>query len=235
MAKDMVGFACSIRLPWMNKTVELIQQGLSKEQIKEEINTYLSFEIDSPVRLRKSREIMLHSWYYENEQLKQFREEGLKLIDAYPEYAAAIHMMLLAMAYPVFADVCSYMGRLFELNEVLPSGAVYKKLFEEWGERSTLETTVRRVSLTLKEFGLIENIERSSYRRLNIPIERPEVTMYLISAALVIKNASYFNESELEHIDVLFPFRYTVTKEELYNSNRFAIHNTGGEMAISLR
>ena len=50
MAK-MVGYACNIRAAWMKYARQLLSEGLSQEAYKANLNEYLSFEIDCPVRL----------------------------------------------------------------------------------------------------------------------------------------------------------------------------------------
>ena len=50
MAK-MVGLSRNIKIMWLNKTVELINEGLSTEDIKKQLNDYLSYEINSPTNL----------------------------------------------------------------------------------------------------------------------------------------------------------------------------------------
>jgi hypothetical protein len=61
MAK-IIGLSRSIRLEWLNKTVELVLEGKNETQIKDELNEYLSFEIKSPTVLRKTREILMNIW-----------------------------------------------------------------------------------------------------------------------------------------------------------------------------
>jgi hypothetical protein len=41
MAK-MVGYACSIRLQWLNKAVQLLSEGLDEEAYRNALNEYLS-------------------------------------------------------------------------------------------------------------------------------------------------------------------------------------------------
>ena len=59
MAK-MVGYACSIRTPWLKKAIEMLNENLDEAAYKQELNEYLSFEVDSPTRLRKTREILMN-------------------------------------------------------------------------------------------------------------------------------------------------------------------------------
>ena len=61
MAK-MVGLSRNLKLQWLNKVVELVLEDLKEEEIKEQLNEYLSFEIESPTNIRKTREILMNIW-----------------------------------------------------------------------------------------------------------------------------------------------------------------------------
>lgn len=60
MAK-MVGLSRNLKLQWLNKVVELVLEDLKEEEIKEQLNEYLSFEIESPTNIRKTREILMNT------------------------------------------------------------------------------------------------------------------------------------------------------------------------------
>ena len=57
MAK-MVGLSRNLKLQWLNKVVELVLEGHTEQEIKDQLNEYLSFEIESPINIRKTREIL---------------------------------------------------------------------------------------------------------------------------------------------------------------------------------
>lgn len=174
MAKT-VGFACSIKLQWIKRTIQLLEEGHDKESFKKELNDYLSFEIEGPTRLRKTREILMNMWYYELDDVSPARKEALSLIEKYPEYIVPISLCILYLAYPVVADVCKFMGRMFEAHDEITNAMLKQKLFDEWGERGTLEATSRRVTLTLKELGLIKDASRTRYILTKQEITNTEV------------------------------------------------------------
>ena len=66
MAK-MVGLSRNLKLIWLNKVVELVLEGLPENEIHDQLNDYLSYEISSPTNLRKTREILMCNWVYENQ------------------------------------------------------------------------------------------------------------------------------------------------------------------------
>ena len=59
MAK-IVGLSRNLKLQWLNKVVELASSNLTEQEIKDQLNEYLSFEISSPTNLRKTREILMN-------------------------------------------------------------------------------------------------------------------------------------------------------------------------------
>ena len=78
MAK-MVGLSRKLRLPWLKYTVDLVATGMEESEIKDKINEYLSFEIQSPTVLRKTREILMNIWVYENQYTLDLKDEAIRL------------------------------------------------------------------------------------------------------------------------------------------------------------
>ena len=66
MAK-MVGLSRNLKLPWLNEVARLYTEGLDDNHIKEQLNDYLRYEISSPTNIRKTREILMNIWVYEND------------------------------------------------------------------------------------------------------------------------------------------------------------------------
>lgn len=234
MAK-MVGYACSIRLPWLNKAVQMLEENLPEAEYKEKMNEYLSFEIDSPTRLRKTREILMNVWYYPSEELDATRTEARTLLDKYPEQSAAIQYCMLCLTYPVFADVCKIMGKLFEFQEEVTNPALKQKLYDDWGERGTLEATTRRITLTLKEMDILRNETKTRYILHKIPVQTEAVLNFVITQGMKLDGSSYYSYTELGNLYILFPFKYQVSKEMLMNEDRYTMTGFGGEVSFALK
>ena len=233
MAK-MVGYACSIRLPRLNKAVQMLEENLPEAEYKEKMNEYLSFEIDSPTRLRKTREILMNVWYYPSEELDDVRIEAKALLEKYSEQSVAIQYCMLCLAYPVFADVCKIMGKLFEFQEEVTNSALKQKLYDDWGERGTLEATTRRITLTLKEMDILRNETKTRYILNKIPVQNEAVLNFIITQGMKLDGSSYYSYTELGNIYILFPFIYQVSKEMLMQEERYAMTGFGGEVTFSL-
>ena len=234
MAKT-VGFGCSLKLQWLDKVVMLLDDNRTEAEIKKELNDYLSYEIDSETRLRKTREILLNIWYYDNAEIVPLRNRAITLINRYPEYASAIHLCMIYLAYPVVADIGKYMGRLFEYHDEITNTILRQKLYDEWGERGTLQTTTRRVTLTLKNLGFLETSSIGRYKLIKQRINKDSIIAFLILVAMAIDGNSYYSYNDLKSFDVLFPFEYIVSREVLMGDNSFVVTSFGGDLSIAIK
>lgn len=233
MAKT-VGYACAVKLRWLNKTVELVHENLEEADFKAKLNEYLSFEIDSAINLRKTREILMHTWYYDDEIITPLRREALELIDKCPDYAIPIHLCLIYLAYPVFADVCKYMGKLFLFEDEVTNTMVCRKMYDEWGERNTIKYVPSRVTLTLKELNLLEAEKKTRYRVKHMNVTCESIVNYMLETAMRVSNNSYYSLTDLKDFSILFPFKYQVTKEQLMSDSRFVLTNFDGKLSVAL-
>jgi len=234
MAKT-VGYACSIKLQWLNKAFQLLSENLDETSCKEQLNEYLSYEIDSPTRLRKTREILMNVWVYESKEITSIRKEAISLLTKYPDYAAAINLCLIYLAYPVVADICKFMGRLFEFQDEVTNAMLKQKLYDEWGERGTLETTTRRITLTLKDMDILTCESKTRYRLKRQIIKNEKVVNFLLSISMRIDGKSYYTFSDIKEFSLLFPFDFQTNKEQLMADERFMINNFGGELTVALK
>lgn len=94
MAK-IVGLSRNLKLQWLNKVVELASSNLTEQEIKDQLNEYLSFELSSPTNLRKTREILMNIWVYENDISNKLREEAISIVRDMPEYALVAHWCMM--------------------------------------------------------------------------------------------------------------------------------------------
>lgn len=235
MAK-MVGLSRTIKLPWLNKAAQLYQEHLPLEEYKAQMNEYLSFEIESAIVLRKTREILMNVWYYDTDPfITDLRKTAIVLLDKYPEEAVPIHWCLMLLSYPVMIDMSKLMGRLYDFSDTITLKQIKQKMYDEWGERATLFHTTDKIIATMKELGVISNVKVGTYTIQKHKIKADAVTAMVIQTALKTNNSSYCNFGELTDFNVMFPFEYTVSKEQLMADERFTLTTFGGEMTVTLK
>lgn len=234
MAK-MVGLSRNLKLPWLNEVVRLYAEGLDDNQIKEKLNEYLSFEIGSPTVLRKTREILMNIWVYENDYTAALRDEALRLFQKDSDYALPVHWCMMLAAYPVFQDMCRLIGKIGEFEETITTKQIKQKLFDEWGERSTLYHSSDKLISTLKALEALDSEKTGVYSIKKHEFSKPEIVNFLLYAMMKIDDAGYYSLLDLENSVYLFPFEYKVSKEAILMDERFTTGTFGGELSISLK
>lgn len=235
MAKT-VGFSRKIKLEWFDKTIDLCRKKLKEDEFKEELNHYLSFEIESPTVLRKTREILMRIWYYEeNDNIAVFRRDAFLLVDKYHDDRLVVYWSMILIIYPVFADLCKMMGRIAEFNDNIKLSQLKQKLYDEWGERSTLFHSTDKIIATMKELGTITTSTPGNYSIVKHSVNNPELVDYILRVAMFIDKGSYYSFSELNSFGFMFPFDYSVSKEYVLTDNHFTTTHFAGETTISLK
>lgn len=233
MAK-MVGLNVSLKMGWMKKAVELLGQGLSEEDYKNVLKEHLSFEIDSPTNLRKAKDNLTFIWYKDTEDYAKLQQEGRQLVQKYPEHIAAIGWCMVPMAYPVFYDLAKLMGKMFEFQDTITTGQIRQKMFDEWGERSTLDYSVGKVIAAMKSLGAVNSPQTGKYQACSIPVNNKEVISFMVRVAMKLDCSSYYAFSSLTNFTFLFPFEYKVTKEQLMQDERFTLSTFNATLSVAL-
>ena len=233
MAK-MVGLSRNLKLQWLNKVVELVLEGHTEQEIKDQLNEYLSFEIESPTNIRKTREILMNIWVYDNELSNKIKAPALELIKAYPEYDLVIHWCMMMAAYPVFVDMCKLIGKMSEFQDEITLAQLKQKLFDEWGERTTLFHSIDKLVATLKALDVMVCDKPGKYHVNTHKVSNPKIVAFMVHAMMLVDDSGYYTFTDINSSTYLFPFEYRMEKETLFEDSRFAMNNFGGELSISL-
>ena len=234
MAK-MVGLSRNLKEPWLNKVAELAIEDLTEEEVKNQLNEYLGFEIGSPTNLRKTREILMNVWIYENDYSKDLFAEAKKLYKNYPDYSLEIHWCLLLAAYPVFGDVCRLIGKMSEFQDEITLAQLKQKIFDEWGERTTLFHSIDKLVATLKALGVLTCDKPGKYHVHKFEVKNAKVICFMRHTMMSISESAYHTVGSLNNAALFFPFNYMVDKTSLMEDDSFIFSNFGGEATVSLK
>ena len=149
MAK-MVGLSRGLKQEWLDKTVHFILEGKSEGVIKDELNEYLSYEITSPTNIRKTRELLMNIWVYPYETNDEIRKDALSIYTSCKDSSMPLHWCMMLLKYQVFVDMCGLIGKLTLIQDAFSTAWLKDKLFEEWGERTTILHSSDKILQTLK-------------------------------------------------------------------------------------
>ena len=230
----MVGLSRNLKMTWLNKAVELLSENLPEQEYKDRLNEYLSFEIKSPTNLRKTREILMNLWYYENPETKSLRTQARALIEKDSDNLLAAHWCIILATYPIFVDVSRIIGKLSEFEEEFTLQQLKQKIFDEWGERATLFHSIDKIIATMKAIGALKAEKPGRYTIVRHEVRDDKVNALLASAGMTVEDKENFPLQDLREMSYMFPFKYQIEREMLIMNDMFTITNIGGEMMVSL-
>ena len=64
---------------------------------------------------------------------------------------------MLLLYYPVFVDVTGMIGKISSMQDSFSLAWLKDKIFEEWGERTTLLHTLPKIMQTLRQLGAVDS------------------------------------------------------------------------------
>lgn len=230
----IIGMSRNIKLEWLNKAADLYITGKSEAEIKNDLNEYLSFEIKSPTNLRKSREILMNIWMRDIEGDKEAKKIAKELfLSGKKENILLAHWCLMVLAYPVFDDICCTIGKMHRKMFDITNREIRNKMFDLWGERSTLYHSIEKNIKTLKDIGVFESLPNNKFGVNKYKIESENGIVLITYTLICTMEKLYVSIDELNNSPLFFPFEFDITVGVLEDSNIFLIDKFGGELVVS--
>jgi len=234
MAKS-IGFSRFLRIEWLDKTVELIKSGESNKDISNELLSYLSLEINDKTNLLKTRNILMNIWVIPTENTLHIKELALNEFDPQNNERIVLHWCMCLLAYPVFRDIAQIIGRTYLLQNTFNVKSIKTKLFDQWGERSTLFFSFSKILQTMKYLNIIENIENGVYKPIESTISKNEYVLIILLTILTINKGTYYELYMLQESTLFFAFNYDPTYEVVKDCKLLSFDYYDGKRIIVLK
>lgn len=234
MAKQ-VGLSRNINMGWLSLVANYAINGQARDEAKEELNKEIGMKISSSDNIRKTREILLHIWY-DNDEFFLARAKKI-----YPEVGSneklAIHWALITLYYPIFYDLCSTIGHVLNYKDTINTQQIKQAIFEKWGERQTLVHSLSKIMKTLKDMGAIyEDRKNGQYKITDHAISDYQTIGLLLAAILKTDDKSYISWPELKEHASLFPFSIlSVDESYMAALDYIELNRFNGKVAMQLR
>ena len=146
---EQISLTNNVDLVWMELAVNCRIRGKSRAEAREILDAKISETIKSKDNIRKKRDILLNMWYRDDEW---FLNRSVQAADGMPTNSRIpLHWAQLLRYYPVFYDLASTTGTLFQYREEITTNQIRERLFELWGARASLLNSLPKNIQTLKE------------------------------------------------------------------------------------
>lgn len=231
MAKA-VGLSRAIKPEWANKTVQLVQENMAANNIKEALDEYLSYEIKDPTNISKARNILMNMWVNDlGETANKLRAYALSIY-ADCDDKTPLHWCMLLLAYPVFVEWTGLLGKISVMQDSFTGAWLKNKIFEELGERTTLLYATEKLLQTVKQFGVVNSEGRGMFSFKKLEVKDNKEIKLIIKTVLALKLKAYYEPSELTGVAQMFPFEYGIDSELIFGAGEFELGNFGGSPVV---
>lgn len=231
----MVIFARSIKPDWLDKTVEIYLESENQGEIKQKVNAYLAGFISSKFNLRKTRAILMKIWVDVDDSIVKTRDKAIEVFKTCPASdRVAVHWAMMLLAFPIFKDLCAVIGKLADNQDEVKLAQIKQRIYELWGERTSLAHSIYKNIKTLKDCGAIEQTKPGYYIIKKRKIKNREVVCLLIHAVMKTNGKLYYNLTGITKFKELFPFEYDIGFDNLNEFGLFKMDRIGGEPVISI-
>ena len=164
-----IGIKQVIRYEWINHTVDLLKSGLNKEDIRKELENYLSDrkgngKIGDRAEYTMSLAVtlLMNIWVTPKSDLVTIRDKLLKIIDI-EDYKPVCHWAMISCAYPFWFNMAYIFGSLFRLQDQVKKNQIMSRTYEILGERNTVERCSRYVIRSFVSWGIIKDKGKAGY------------------------------------------------------------------------
>lgn len=229
---ERIGLSKNIKLDWMNLAADQHLQGKNQTEAMPVIDGLIHESITCQANLRTIRAVLLNMWF-KNEDW--YLDKASKAIMGLPSNERIpIHWALLLKRYPVFYDLCTVIGGLFEYREEITLGQIRNRIFEKWGARDTLQGCLSKNMQMFRELKALEAIKPAgTYKRNTMVISDVNIMQLLCASLIDASGKEYMSWEEVIHHPALFPFAICdISQADMAACDNLLLERMGDEVVL---
>jgi hypothetical protein len=211
----MIGYNRTVKLRWLDETVDLFLSGMSDTDICEALRDRLKDELSiGSTAQRGSREktitLLLKTWVRVPPPLIDLRQDAIGLLQGLPRSERLpLHWGMTMAVYPFWRVVADVTGRLFRLQGTASPMQVQRRVKELMGESEVVARSTRYVLRAFADWGVIVDSGRGGEYRPATPnaTTDPKMAAWLLEAAVLSAPEGVADFNALVNAPCLFPFQ----------------------------
>lgn len=240
----MIGYNRTVKLSWLDETLDLFLAGMSDADIYEALRERLKDELSvGSTAQRGSREktitLLMKTWVRVPPPLRALREDGVHLLQGVRRSERLpLHWGMTMAVYPFWRVVADVTGRLFRLQGTAAPMQVQRRVKELLGEREAVARSARYVLRAFADWGVIVDLERrGEYSPVSaLYVANTRTAIWLLEAAVLSVADASVDFAGLVNSPSLFPFQLgRVFPEQLMESGRLDVVRHGLESTLVRR
>jgi len=237
----MIGYNRTVKLQWLDETLDLFLAGMSDADIYEALRERLKDELSvGSTAKRGSREktitLLMKTWVRVPPPLRELRKDGVHLLQGLRRSERLpLHWGMTMAVYPFWRVVADVTGRLFRLQGTAAPMQVQRRVKELLGEREAVARSARYVLRAFADWGVIVDSARNGdYTPATpFPVADSELAAWLLESAVVSTPDGVTDFRSLVNAPCLFPFQIgRLVPAQLVESGRLEVVRHSLEEAL---
>ncbi len=200
--------------------------------LRARLDPVVAQQISSPKTRRIALDILVNIWGKSAQTHSALHADGAALFASSSTVNDRLwlHYGMTLLVYDFFRSSVLVIGQLSRYQETITPREVKHKLISQLGQLGSVDKAAERVIFSLRDWGiLVATEQRYVYRPLrgHFPASNPALEEWLLAAALTAHAAGELPFADLVRLPELFPFRFSVSVDQLRQSERFEVHRQG--------
>jgi hypothetical protein len=228
-----VGFDQKIMLHHLDFTANEARK-LSRKEMYEALDYFLRSDIQGAKSRKNAITMLMKIWYLVDEETIPLRDKALEMFPHLTkEERLLVHWGMTILAYPFFKDLVQELGKLFRLQDEVPSAVIGRKMKELYGDRRRVEVATSAVLTSIKTWGIVDLLKSRSYKlRPKMSITSTDLNQFITEVILRATNVTAMPIDLLHNHVLFFPFSFDISVTELRNNNQFRLNRQGIDIVI---
>lgn len=229
----VVGFDRKIKLEWLDAFADRVAQDQDLAPLRSYLHEILDEDHPAETARGKTVTVLMRIWAHIPEEHYPIREQGFELLKSINSKDRIwLHWGMCLLAYPLFNDSATAVGRLLKLQDDFTLGQLHRRLIQSWGERATVNRAYQRVIRSMVEWHTLDDTgEKGHFASAQQHSTRSKrLQVWLLKASHIAIGKELVEANELLSLPSSFPFKITVGKADLRQSKDFDLHRHGVDM-----
>ena len=231
--KAIVGFDRKLKRDWLDALADQVAKGEQTSTLRTYLDELLRTDHPGETARGKTMTVLMRIWALVPEEDRRLRQDAFELLRDIPAQDRLwLHWGMLLLAYPLFRDAATAIGRLLKLQGEFTLGQLQRRLVDGWGERSTVKRALQRIVRSMVQWGTLADAQTSGHFQVGLLIatESKPLQLWFVRACLQASRTEMVEADQLFSQSMAFPFKLTIRKADLRQSEDFEIHRQGIDM-----
>jgi hypothetical protein len=232
---SVVGFDRKIKREWLDAIADHAAQDTDPVRLRQFLHGLLAKDHPGSEARGKTITVLMRVWALVPEGHRSLRQEAFGLLQTVPAAdRLLLHWGMLELAYPLFRDTATAIGRLSKLQEEFTLAQIERRLVDTWGQRSTVKRAFQRIVRSMVEWHVLADAKTPGHFVITTTLSTrcKPLQLWFLKASHVAVDGEMVEAGQLLAMPSSFPFKLSVRMADLRRCKEFEVHRQGVDLDL---